>query len=154
MNAPRSILHVDMDAFYASVEQLDNPELRGKPVIVGGSGNRGVVAAASYEVRKFGVRSAMPTREAMRLCPHAICVPPRFDRYKAASKIVFDVFREFTPLVEGLSLDEAFLDVTASRAALGSAQAIAARIKQLIKERTGLTASVGVAPNKIGRAHV
>lgn len=149
MNAPRSILHVDMDAFYASVEQLDNPQLRGKPVIVGGSGARGVVAAASYEVRKFGVHSAMPTREAMSRCPHAICVPPRFDRYKAASKIVFDVFREFTPLLEGLSLDEAFLDVTASLTALGSAEAIAAQIKRLISERTGLTASVGVAPNKL-----
>ena len=146
---PRAILHVDMDAFYASVEQLDNPELRGKPVIVGGSSNRGVVAAASYEVRKFGVRSAMPTREAMRRCPHAICVPPRFERYKAASAIVFATFREFTPLVEGLSLDEAFLDVTASQSALGSAEAIAARIKALIRERTGLTASVGVAPNKL-----
>ncbi|HEY5806452.1 MAG TPA: DNA polymerase IV [Povalibacter sp.] len=145
----RAILHVDMDAFYASVEQLDNPELRGKPVIVGGTGNRGVVAAASYEVRPFGVHSAMPTREAMRRCPHAICVPPRFERYKAASKIVFDVFREFTPLVEGLSLDEAFLDVTASQAALGPAAAIAAKIRQLIRERTGLTASVGVAPNKL-----
>lgn len=138
-----------MDAFYASVEQLDNPQLAGKPVIVGGSGNRGVVAAASYEVRKFGVHSAMPTRDAMRRCPHAICVPPRFERYKAASKTVFQVFHEFTPLVEGLSLDEAFLDVTASRAALGSAESIAVRIKQLILQRTGLTASVGVAPNKL-----
>jgi len=138
-----------MDAFYASVEQLDNPQLAGKPVIVGGSGNRGVVAAASYEVRKFGVHSAMPTRDAMRRCPHAICIPPRFERYKAASKLVFQVFHEFTPLVEGLSLDEAFLDVTASRAALGSAESIAARIKQLIRQRTGLTASVGVAPNKL-----
>ncbi len=149
MIAARSILHVDMDAFYASVEQLDNPQLKGKPVIVGGSGNRGVVAAASYEVRKFGVHSAMPTRDAMRRCPHAICIPPRFERYKAASRIVFQVFHEFTPLVEGLSLDEAFLDVTASRAALGSAESIAARIKQLILQRTGLTASVGVAPNKL-----
>ncbi len=138
-----------MDAFYASVEQLDNPQLRGKPVIVGGGSNRGVVAAASYEVRKFGVRSAMPTREALRRCPHAICVPPRFERYKAASATVFATFREFTPLVEGLSLDEAFLDVTASQAALGPAEAIAARIKALIHERTGLTASVGVAPNKL-----
>ena len=117
----RAILHVDMDAFYASVEQLDNPELRGKPVIVGGLGGRGVVAAASYEVRKFGVHSAMPTREALRRCPHAICVRPRFDRYKAVSRTVFDVFHEFTPLVEGLSLDEAFLDVTQSQAALGPA---------------------------------
>lgn len=138
-----------MDAFYASVEQLDNPQLAGKPVIVGGSGNRGVVAAASYEVRKFGVHSAMPTRDAMRRCPHAICVPPRFERYKGVSKTVFQIFHEFTPLVEGLSLDEAFLDVTASRTALGSAEAIAKRIKRLIRERTGLTASVGVAPNKL-----
>src|SRR5262245_52013050 len=145
----RWILHVDMDAFYASVEQRDNPELRGKPVIVGGSSNRGVVAAASYEVRPFGVHSAMPTREALRRCPHAICVPPRFERYKAVSKLVFDVFREFTPVVEGLSLDEAFLDVTASQAALGSAEVIARHIRRLIRERTGLTASVGVAPNKL-----
>ncbi len=145
----RSILHVDMDAFYASVEQLDHPELRGKPLIVGGTGNRGVVAAASYEVRKFGVHSAMPTRDALRRCPHAICVPPRFDRYKGVSGIVFKVFHEFTPLVEGLSLDEAFLDVTSSEQALGPADVIATRIKQLIRERTGLTASVGVAPNKL-----
>ena len=149
MIAGRSILHVDMDAFYASVEQLDEPRLKGKPVIVGGSGNRGVVAAASYEVRKFGVHSAMPTRDALRRCPHAICIPPRFERYKAASRSVFQVFHEFTPLVEGLSLDEAFLDVTASHAALGPAESIAARIKQLILQRTGLTASVGVAPNKL-----
>jgi DNA polymerase IV len=149
MTPPRAILHVDMDAFYASVEQLDNPELRGKPVIVGGSSNRGVVAAASYEVRKFGVHSAMPTRQAMQLCPHAICVRPRFERYKAASSTVFKVFHEFTPMVEGLSLDEAFLDVTASQAAFGSAATIAAEIKQRIRERTGLTASVGVAPNKL-----
>jgi DNA polymerase-4 len=147
--SPRAILHVDMDAFYASVEQLDHPELRGKPVIVGGSGNRGVVAAASYEVRKYGVHSAMPTRQAMQLCPHAICVRPRFDRYKQASDIVFGVFHEFTPIVEGLSLDEAFLDVTASQAAFGPAATIAAGIKQRIRERTGLTASVGVAPNKL-----
>jgi DNA polymerase-4 len=145
----RAILHVDMDAFYASVEQLDHPELRGKPVIVGGSGHRGVVAAASYEVRKYGVHSAMPTRQAMQLCPHAICVPPRFERYKAASNIVFGVFHEFTPIVEGLSLDEAFLDVTASQAAFGPAATIAAEIKKRIRERTGLTASVGVAPNKL-----
>lgn len=145
----RRILHVDMDAFYASVEQLDRPELRGKPLIVGGTGNRGVVAAASYEVRKFGVHSAMPMHDALRRCPHAICVPPRFDRYKSVSGVVFKVFHEFTPLVEGLSLDEAFLDVTSSQAAMGPAEVIAARIKQLIRERTGLTASVGVAPNKL-----
>jgi DNA polymerase IV len=145
----RSILHVDMDAFYASVEQLDNPELRGKPIIVGGDGNRGVVAAASYEVRKFGVHSAMPTRQAMQLCPHAICVRPRFERYKQASGVVFGVFHEFTPLVEGLSLDEAFLDVTASQSAFGPATIIAREIKTRIHTRTGLTASVGVAPNKL-----
>ncbi|HVF18209.1 MAG TPA: DNA polymerase IV [Steroidobacteraceae bacterium] len=145
----RTILHVDMDAFYASVEQLDNPELRGKPVIVGGDGNRGVVAAASYEVRKFGVHSAMPTRQAMQLCPHAICVRPRFERYKQASTTVFGVFHEFTPIVEGLSLDEAFLDVTASQSAFGPATTIAREIKRRIHSRTGLTASVGVAPNKL-----
>ena len=147
--APRTILHVDMDAFYASVEAFDNPELRGKPLIVGGLGGRGVVAAASYEVRKFGVHSAMPMREALRRCPHAICVPPRFSRYQAVSNVVFGVFREFTPLVQGLSLDEAFLDVTHSQAALGSGETIARAIKQRILARTGLTASVGVAPNKL-----
>ncbi|NLG76570.1 MAG: DNA polymerase IV [Xanthomonadaceae bacterium] len=145
----RAILHVDMDAFYASVEALDDPSLRGKPLIVGGLGGRGVVAAASYEVRKFGVHSAMPMREALRRCPHAVCVRPRFPRYKAVSNIVFDVFREFTPIVEGLSLDEAFLDVTHSQLALGSAETIAVAIKERIRSRTGLTASVGVAPNKL-----
>jgi DNA polymerase IV len=145
----RAILHVDMDAFYASVEALDNPALRGKPLIVGGLGGRGVVAAASYEVRKFGVHSAMPMREALRRCPHAVCVPPRFERYKSVSTLVFEVFREFTPLVQGLSLDEAFLDVTQSQAAFGPAESIAAQIKQRIRQRTGLTASVGVAPNKL-----
>jgi DNA polymerase IV len=145
----RAILHVDMDAFYASVEMLDNPQLRGQPVIVGGLGGRGVVAAASYEVRKFGVHSAMPMREALRRCPHAVCVRPRFDRYQAVSQCVFAVFREFTPLVEGLSLDEAFLDVTNSQAAFGTPATIAASVKQRIRERTGLTASVGAAPNKL-----
>ena len=145
----RVILHVDMDAFYASVEALDNPELRGKPLIVGGLGGRGVVAAASYEVRRFGVHSAMPMREALRRCPHAICVPPRFSRYQSVSRTVFGVFHEFTPLVQGLSLDEAFLDVTHSLAALGSGEKIATDIKQRILARTGLTASVGVAPNKL-----
>jgi DNA polymerase-4 len=138
-----------MDAFYASVEALDNPELRGKPLIVGGTGGRGVVAAASYEVRKYGVHSAMPMREALRRCPHAICVRPRFDRYKEVSRIVFEIFHEFTPLVQGLSLDEAFLDVTESQAALGSAETIAVAIKKQIVARTGVTASVGVAPNKL-----
>jgi DNA polymerase-4 len=138
-----------MDAFYASVEQRDNPELRGKPLVVGGTTNRGVVAAASYEVRKFGVRSAMPIAEAMRRCPQLIRVAPRMSHYKDVSTQIFSVFREYTPLVEGLSLDEAFLDVTASRALLGSGPNIARSIKLAIKERTQLTASVGVAENKL-----
>jgi DNA polymerase IV len=145
----RAILHVDMDAFYASVEQHDHPELVGKPVVVGWPGGRGVVAAASYEVRKFGVRSAMPMGQALRLCPHAVCIPPRMQRYRAVSERVFGVFHEITPLVQGLSLDEAFLDVTDSRAALGEPAAIARRIKLDIRTRTGLTASVGVATNKL-----
>lgn len=138
-----------MDAFYASVEQRDNQELRGKPVVVGGGDNRGVVAAASYEVRKFGVRSAMPMSEARRRCPDLIRVAPRMSHYKSVSSQIFAVFNEFTPLVEGLSLDEAFLDVTASRALHGSGPNIAAAIKQAIRERTALTASVGVAENKL-----
>jgi DNA polymerase-4 len=138
-----------MDAFYASVEQRDNPELRGQPLVVGGTTNRGVVAAASYEVRKFGVRSAMPIAEAMRRCPQLVRVAPRMSRYKEVSTQIFDVFREFTPLVEGLSLDEAFLDVTASRTLHGSGPNIAKSIKRMIHERTQLTASVGVAENKL-----
>lgn len=149
MTAHRAILHVDMDAFYASVEQRDNPELRGKPVVVGGGSNRGVVAAASYEVRKFGVRSAMPMSEALRRCPQLLRVAPRMSHYKQVSQQLFEVFRQFTPLVEGLSLDEAFLDVTASRALHGSGPHIAQCIKNQIKERTQLTASVGVAENKL-----
>ena len=149
MSAPRAILHVDMDAFYASVEQRDDPRLRGQPVIVGGTTNRGVVAAASYEVRKFGVRSAMPIREALRRCPHAICVKPRMSVYREVSHQVFRVFHEFTPVVEGLSLDEAFLDVTASLALKGDAVTIARHIKDGILAATRLTASVGVAPNKL-----
>jgi DNA polymerase IV len=149
MSVNRAILHVDMDAFYASVEQRDRPELRGQPVIVGGTSNRGVVAAASYEVRKFGVRSAMPIREALRRCPHAICVKPRMSVYRDVSHEVFAVFHEYTPEVEGLSLDEAFLDVTASVALMGDAVSIARGIKQKILARTQLTASVGVAPNKL-----
>ncbi len=145
----RTILHVDMDAFYASVEQHDRPELAGKPVVVGGSGGRGVVAAASYEVRRYGVRSAMPMREALRRCPQAVVVTPRFKRYREVSAQVFEVFREFTDLVEGLSLDEAFLDVTASTGLFGSGEDMAREIKKRIRERTGLTASVGVAHNKL-----
>ena len=149
MSAPRAILHVDMDAFYASVEQRDDPRLRGQPLIVGGTTNRGVVAAASYEVRKFGVRSAMPIREALRRCPHAICVKPRMSVYREVSHQVFAIFHEYTPVVEGLSLDEAFLDVTASLALKGDAVSIARSIKQRIRATTELGASVGVAPNKL-----
>jgi DNA polymerase-4 len=138
-----------MDAFYASVEQRDNPEIAGKPVIVGGIDGRGVVAAASYEVRKFGVHSAMPMSTALRLCPHAVCVRPRMARYREASRQIFGIFHEVTPLVQGLSLDEAFLDVTDSTALFGDAVAIAQRIKSRIRSVTSLTASVGVAPNKL-----
>ncbi|HTD30983.1 MAG TPA: DNA polymerase IV [Steroidobacteraceae bacterium] len=145
----RAVLHVDMDAFYASVEQHDAPALKGRPVLVGWEGARGVVAAASYEVRAFGVHSAMPMRAALQRCPHAVCVRPRMPRYQEVSRTVFGVFHEITPLVEGLSLDEAFLDVTASQALLGGAIEIAQRIKRRIRELTGLTASVGVASNKL-----
>ncbi len=145
----RAILHVDMDAFYASVEQQDRPELRGKPVIVGGDSRRGVVAAASYEVRKFGVRSAMPTRVALQRCPSAIVVPPRMGRYRDVSAVVFQIFADFTPLVEGLSLDEAFLDVTASQTLFGDPGEMARAIKARVRTQTGLTASVGIAHNKL-----
>lgn len=145
----RSILHVDMDAFYASVEQRDKPELRGKPVVVGGGTNRGVVAAASYESRTFGIHSAMPMAEAIRRCPHLCRVRPRMSHYKSVSDQIFAVFREFTPIVEGLSLDEAFLDVAASVTLFGSPVKIAIAIKQRILDETALTASVGVAENKL-----
>jgi len=145
----RAILHVDMDAFYASVEEQDRPELKGKPLIVGGTGARAVVAAASYEVRRFGVRSAMPMREALRRCPDAIVVAPRMDRYQEISAQVFEIFRQFTPLVEGLSLDEAFLDITASQQLLGDPESIGTEIRRRIARKTGLTASVGIAPNKL-----
>ena len=146
MSVVRAVLHVDMDAFYASVEQHDDPRLAGLPVIVGGVGPRGVVAAASYEVRKFGVRSAMPMRQALERCPDAVCVRPRMARYQEVSRVVFAIFNEFTPLVQGLSLDEAFLDVTASREPVAH---IAGEIKRRIRARTGLTASVGAAANKL-----
>jgi DNA polymerase-4 len=145
----RQIIHVDMDAFYASVEQLDRPELRGKAVIVGGHPkSRGVVSAASYEVRKFGVHSAMPTAQAMRLCPHAILLPVRMDRYAEVSQTIHAIFERYTPLVEPISLDEAFLDVTGSTNLFGSAEQIGRDIKSRIRQQTHLTASVGVAPNK------
>ena len=148
-SAARAILHVDMDAFYASVEERDNPQLKGKPLIVGGTSGRGVVAAASYAVRRYGVHSAMPITEALRRCPHAICVKPRMSRYQEVSAQIFALFREITPLVEGLSLDEAFLDVTASQALLGNAETIGHEIRRRIVGVTGLTASVGIAPNKL-----
>ena len=137
-----------MDAFFASVEQLDNPELRGKPVAVGGSGVRHVVAAASYEARKYGVRSAMPSLSAKRLCPQLIFVKHRFERYHELSDQVFTIFREYTDLVEPLSIDEAFLDVTSDKKGIGSATLIAREIKKEIKKRTGLTASAGISYNK------
>lgn len=142
----RAILHVDMDAFYASVEQLDHPEYRGKPLIVGGSPkSRGVVSAASYEVRPYGVRSAMPTARALRLCPHAILIPPRMHRYAEVSDVIFAIFHRVTPLVQAVSLDEAFLDVTGSQRLHGDPVSIARRIRLSIRNETGLTASVGVA---------
>ena len=145
----RAILHIDMDAFYASVEERDNPSLKGTPLIVGGTGGRGVVAAASYAVRKFGVHSAMPMREALKRCPQAVVVQPRMRRYQEVSSVVFAIFHQFTPQVEGLSLDEAFLDVTASQRLLGDSQKIAVDIRARIAAQTGLTASVGIAPNKL-----
>jgi DNA polymerase-4 len=145
----RRILHVDMDAFYASVEQRDNPALRGKPVAVGGDPNRrGVVAAASYEARTFGVRSAIPMARAVRLCPHLIVVPANFQKYRAASQQVFGIFRSVTPLVEPLSLDEAYLDVTDNAWGEALGKSVALRLKGEIRAATGLTASAGVAPNK------
>ena len=144
----RKIIHVDMDAFYASVEQLDNPALKGKPVAVGGSKERGVVAAASYEARKFGVRSAMPSTTAYHKCPSIIFVKPRFERYKEISDIIREVFHEYTDLVEPLSLDEAFLDVTSNKKGISSATLIAKSIRAAIFERTGLTASAGISVNK------
>ena len=145
----RRILHIDMDAFYASVEQRDKPHLRGLPVVVGGDPEqRGVVAAASYEARQFGVRSAMPMARAVRLCPPLVIVRPDFSRYKSVSQQVFTIFRSVTPLVEPLSLDEAYLDVTENVWGETLGQSVAQRIKREIKETTGLTASAGVAPNK------
>lgn len=147
--AERSIIHVDMDAFYAAVEQLDRPELRGLPVIVAGLGRRGVVSTCSYEARRYGVRSAMPTAQARRLCPDGVYLTPRPARYEAVSAEVFAVFEQLTPQIEGLSLDEAFLDVSASLRLLGDMEAIGRGIKQAIRARTGLAASVGMGPNKL-----
>ena len=144
----RKIIHIDMDAFYASVEQRDDAVLRGRPVAVGGSSARGVVAAASYEARVFGVRSAMPSTRAARLCPDLVFVPPRFDVYRAVSRQIGAIFRHYTALIEPLSLDEAYLDVTADDRGMGSATRIAERIRQRIRSETGLTASAGVSYNK------
>jgi DNA polymerase-4 len=144
----RSILHVDMDAFFASVEVLDDPNLGGKPVLVGHDGPRGVVAAASYEARQFGCHSAQPMSVAKRLCPHAVVMPVRGGRYRQASEHVFAIFERFTPLIEPLSIDEAFLDITGSLRLLGSDESIARELKLAVKKATGLTASVGLAPNK------
>ena len=144
----RKIIHVDMDAFYASVEQRDDPSLRGKPVAVGGDGPRGVLTTCSYEARKFGCRSAMPSITAKRLCPQLIFVRPRFPVYTAISHQIRDIFRDYTPLVEPLSLDEAYLDVTADVKGIGSATRIAELIRERIKAETGLTASAGVSYNK------
>lgn len=146
--ANRKIIHVDMDAFYASVEQRDDPALRGKPVAVGGSSRRGVVAAASYEARKFGVRSAMPSITAKRQCPGLIFVPPRFEVYRDISHQIRAIFRDYADEVEPLSLDEAYLDVSADKAGLGSATATARLIRRRIHDETGLTASAGVSYNK------
>ena len=143
----RTILHVDMDAFFASVEQLDAPELRGKPVLVGGTGRRGVVAAASYEARAFGCKSAMPMQRARKACPAAVVVPARFSRYEEVSRRVMEIFHEATPLVQPLSIDEAFLDVTGSRRLLGSGETIGNHVRQRIVQELNLTASVGVGPN-------
>lgn len=144
----RKIVHIDMDAFYASVEQRDDPQLRGKPVIVAWKGARSVVCAASYEARKFGVRSAMPAVRAERMCPGAIFVPPDFTRYRAVSRLTREIFQRHTELVEPLSLDEAYLDVTENKTGLLTATRVASAIREQIRQELSLTASAGVAPNK------
>ncbi|MGI9543110.1 MAG: DNA polymerase IV, partial [Cyclobacteriaceae bacterium] len=148
MTTVRKIIHIDMDAFYASVEQRDQPELRGKPIAVGGGGNRGVVMTASYEARKFGVRSAMPSFKATQKCPNLIFVKPRFIAYKEASQKIREIFYQYTDLVEPLSLDEAYLDVTENKRNISSATLIAKEIKQMIKTELSLTASAGISINK------
>jgi len=144
----RKIVHIDMDAFYASVEQRDDPNLRGKPVVVAWRGNRSVVCAASYEARRFGVRSAMPAVRAERLCPEAVFIPPDFPRYRAVSRMVREIFKQHTDLIEPLSLDEAYLDVTENKTSLPTATRVARAIREEIREELHLTASAGVAPNK------
>lgn len=147
-NPPRKIIHVDMDAFFASVEQRDDPTLRGQPVAVGGSAERGVVAAASYEARKFGVRSAMPSVTASRRCPALVFVPPRFEVYRAVSQQIREIFCRYSDLIEPLSLDEAYLDVSNDKQGIGSAMRVAELVRSAIREETGLTASAGVSYNK------
>jgi DNA polymerase-4 len=146
---PRAILHLDLDAFYASVEQLDDPALRGRPVIVAGPSRRGVVCAASYEARRSGVRSAMPTARARSLCPDGVFLPPRFPRYEELSSRVFGIYRRYTPLVEPLSLDEAFLDVTDGERLHGGAREVALAVKRAVRDETGLTVSAGAADVKL-----
>lgn len=145
----RWILHVDMDAFYAAVEALDNPSLKGKPVIVGGLGPRGVVATASYEARRYGVRSAMPMAKARKLCPHGIFLPPRFERYAEVAEVIRGILHEYTPLVEPISLDEAFLDLTGTERLHGPPERVARQIHRRIPNETGLSCSVGLGPNKL-----
>ena len=147
-NHVRWIMHVDMDAFYASVEQLDHEEYRGKPVIVAGIGKRGVVSTCSYEARKFGVHSAMPTAKALKLCPQGIFVEGNFKRYGEVSRAIFKIFDDYSPLVEPLSIDEAFLDITGMENLMASPKEYAQRLKAEILEKTGIVASVGIAPNK------
>jgi DNA polymerase-4 len=146
---PRTILHADLDAFFAAVEQRDRPELRGKPVVVGGASGRGVVAAASYEARVFGIHSAMPSFEARRRCPHAVFVPGDMAKYRRESRRVFAIFRRYSPLVEGLSLDEAFLDLTGTGRLLGDAVTAGERLRAQVRRETALTLSVGIAPVKM-----
>jgi DNA polymerase-4 len=149
MTHPRVVLHADMDAFYASIEQRDRPELRGRPVIVGGTGRRGVVSAASYEARRYGVHSAMPTAEARRLCPDGVYLRGSMGRYAAESQRIFAIFRRFTPVVQGVSLDEAFLDLTGSERLLGPAVEVAQRLRAAVRAETDLAVSVGIAPVKM-----
>ena len=148
VNTPRLILHIDMDAFFASVEHRDNPALRGKPVLVGGRDGRAVVCAARYEARKFGCAAAMPMMNALRLCPHAVTVSPRFAAYSAVSAAMREIFERYSPQIEPLSLDEAFVDVSASLALFGTARAIGEAIRATIAHELQLTCSVGIGPNK------
>jgi DNA polymerase-4 len=149
MRRPRVILHADMDAFYASIEQRDHPELRGRPVMVGGTGNRGVISAASYEARAFGVHSAMPTVEARRRCPHGVILAGSMEHYAAESARIFEIFRRFTPAVQGVSLDEAFLDLTGTERLHGPARRVGERLRAAVREEVGLPVSVGIAPVKM-----